>query len=65
MHIQNKKYRNFASILYRLTGQCTPQKFEKMAFLAYGHVYIIWSYQEAKIKPPMRLPAVRDGVEGC
>ena len=50
MHVENKKYGNFVSIS-RLTGKCAAQKFKKtFVVLVYGHVYIIWSYQETKRK---------------
>ena len=41
------------SSISRLTGKCAAQKLKTtFAVLVYGHVYIIWSYQEAKRKFP-------------
>ena len=56
MHVQNKKYVNFVSIsrltfMTMLTGKCAAQKLKKtFPVLVYEHVYIIWSYFEAKIE---------------
>ena len=44
-HVENKKYGNFVSISYSLTGKCTAQKLKKLLqfysmdmFTAYGHI---------------------------
>ena len=42
--IRNQEFRLYIS---SLTGECAAQKLKNF-FLVYGHVYIIWSYKEAK-----------------
>ena len=46
-HNWNKKYEDFASLV---NAQYKIKK--TFVVLVYGHVYIIWSYLEAKIKSP-------------
>ena len=52
MHVQNKKYGNFFFIS-RLTGKCATHKIKTFAAAVYGNVYIIWSYEKAKVKLPI------------